>query len=231
MPKPAPENVSAPELPFVGARAALASTAALDRAHLRHTRFVGLMKLLLPALAIAIIALIVAWPEGDGGRKRFRVDYATGPSQDAETLRMIRPRFTGVDGEGRPFTVTAEVATRVAPQSNLVDLDKPEADITLANGAWVALKASEGTYNQATHELELRRQVDLFHDAGYEFHTTEAFLGLKDGTARGDKPIEGQGPFGRLTAQGFRILDRGGIVIFTGRSKLLLASRAAKAGP
>jgi lipopolysaccharide export system protein LptC len=223
MPKPAPDgNVSAP---------ALASAAALDRVHLRHTRFVGLMKLLLPALAIAIIGLIVAWPEGDGGRKRFRVDYATGPSEDAETLRMIRPRFTGVDGEGRPFTVTAEVATRIAPQSDLVDLDKPEADITLANGTWVALKASEGTYNQATHELELRRQVDLFHDAGYEFHTSEALLGLKDGTARGDEPVEGQGPFGHLTAQGFRILDRGGIVIFTGRSKLVLASRAGKAGP
>jgi lipopolysaccharide export system protein LptC len=233
MPKPAPDGtVSAPELPFAGARAAtLAQAAALDRAHLRHSRFVGLMKLLLPALAIAIVALILAWPEGKGARKRFRVDFAAGPSQEAESLRMVRPRFTGVDGEGRPFTVTAEVATRIAPQSDLVGLERPEADITLTRGAWVALKASEGTYNQATQELELRRQVDLFHDAGYEFHTTKALLGLKDGTARGDEPVEGQGPFGRLTAQGFRILDRGDIVIFTGRSTLVLQKGAGRAGP
>ncbi|MGB8274788.1 MAG: LPS export ABC transporter periplasmic protein LptC [Alphaproteobacteria bacterium] len=205
-----------------------ASVAANDLASLRHRRFVGLMKLLLPALALAIVALVVAWPKLVGTSKRFRIEFASTLTGDAQSLRMVRPRFTGVDGSDRPFTVTADAATRVAPQSELIDLERPQADITLAGGAWVTLSATEGTYDQVKHGLDLRREVNLFHDAGYEFHTSQAHLDLAAGTAQGDEPVEGQGPFGHLKAQGFHILDRGAVVTFKGPSTLVLYPGAGK---
>ena len=48
---------------------------------------------------------------------------------------------------------------------------------------------------------------------------------MQQGTAEGDDPITGQGPFGTVAAQGFRILDRGDTIIFTGHTRMLIRPR------
>ena len=40
--------------------------------------------------------------------------------------------------------------------------------------------------------------------------------------------MEGQGPFGYLKAEGFRITDKGGRILFTGKARLELRPEAAK---
>ena len=50
------------------------------------------------------------------------------------------------------------------------------------------------------------------------------------GTAEGDDPVTGQGPFGNVTAEGFRILDRGDTIVFKGRTKLEIRPRGTS-GP
>jgi lipopolysaccharide export system protein LptC len=47
---------------------------------------------------------------------------------------------------------------------------------------------------------------------------------MSAGTAYGQEPIEGQGPFGNIKAQGFRVIDRGERVIFTGKAKMVIYS-------
>jgi hypothetical protein len=43
--------------------------------------------------------------------------------------------------------------------------------------------------------------------------------------------VEGHGPTGDIKAQGFRIIDKGAIVIFTGQSDLILKGAKAGAAP
>ncbi len=40
---------------------------------------------------------------------------------------------------------------------------------------------------------------------------------LQEGSASGDKPVAAQGPFGTLVSEGFRLTERGQVVVFTGR--------------
>ena len=54
-------------------------------------------------------------------------------------------------------------------------------------------------------------------------------LNVAAGTARGDKAVEGQGPFGHISAQGFEILDKGGRIVFSGKARLELRPQAMKA--
>lgn len=193
------------------------------RASTRYSLFVNLMRFVLPAVALALIAAVVVWPQlHDDGKMRFHLDFAKIAPQAAKSLTMVKPRFTGLDSGKRPYTVTAESASQQSGGSPLVDLEKPVADVTLKDGTWVALRSAEGTYNQSSHDLELRGEVSLFQDKGYEFRTARAHLNLRDGVAHGDAPVEGQGPFGHLTSAGFRISQHGKYVVFTGPAHLTI---------
>lgn len=193
-----------------------------------YGRFVGIAKILLPTIATALIAVIVVWPELSEQESRFRLGPARIDRSEAENLRMVNARFTGVDASKRPFTVTADTAGQSNSKSADITLTAPKADILLSNGAWVALTANGGNFNREKQILELTGNVNLFHDSGYEFRTKSAVFDLTAGDATGVDPVEGQGPFGHLQAEGFRIYNRGERVEFTGKAKLTITPRSKK---
>ena len=104
----------------------------------------------------------------------------------------------------------------------LYRLDRPKADITLGDGSWVALTAKDGLYRREDRVLRLRGGVSLFHDSGTEFITETALVDLAGHAAEGDERVRGHGPFGLLESEGFRILERGDRIVFTGKSTLTL---------
>jgi lipopolysaccharide export system protein LptC len=189
-----------------------------------YGRFVSVTKVLLPVIATALIALIVAWPELSEQNNRFSLGPARIDPAEAENLRMINARFIGVDATKRPYAVTADSADQVTAKSDEVTLVAPKADILLGNGAWVALTAQTGIFNREKQILELTGGVNLFHDSGYEFQTESIVVDLAAGDAIGTEPVRGQGPFGQLRAEGFRIYNRGERVEFLGKSKLVIRS-------
>ncbi len=76
--------------------------------------------------------------------------------------------------------------------------------------------------------LDLKGGVIMFHDMGYEFHTPRASIDMANRSARGDSPVQGQGPFGQISAAGFRLLENGERIIFTGKTRLVLFPDAPK---
>ena len=193
-----------------------------------YGRFVGIAKILLPTIATALIAIVIVWPELSGGNSVFTLVPAKIDRSEAENLRMLNARFTGVDASRRPYTLTADSADQTDAKSADIALVAPKADILLGNGAWVALTATSGNFNRDRQLLELTGNVNLFHDSGYEFRTESAVFDLTAGDATGTEPVEGQGPFGHLKAEGFRIYNRGERVEFTGKSKLTINPEAGK---
>jgi lipopolysaccharide export system protein LptC len=197
----------------------------------RYSMFVGTMKMLLPALAAALILLIVAWPQFTGEEKKFRLGVAKLGTDQLENLSMLNARFDGVDKKNQPFTLTADVATQSRESENLIELELPKADMTMADGTWLALTARAGEFDREARLLRLSGAVSLFHDEGFEMQTSEARIDLANSIAEGDQPIEGQGATGTIQAEGFRILDRGQRIIFTGRSYLTLLPEGREALP
>jgi lipopolysaccharide export system protein LptC len=195
-----------------------------------YSRFVALMKVALPAIAVALIGTVALWPQlrnfGEGG---FTLSFADMGRQATGSQRLVNARYYGTDDDDQPFTITADLAEETAPGSARLRLDNPKADITLEDGSWVMLGADEGVYGEDTDVLRLSGAVNLFHDAGYELHTTAATINIVAGTASGDRPVRGQGPFGELTAEGFRLADTGRRIEFTGRARLVLRPNAGAA--
>ena len=180
------------------------------------------MRITLPVIAGLITLMVIAWPQLGEKPKQFSVGINRVTTNDSGGQQIINARFTGTDRAQRPYTVTADTAAQVQSSPNLVDLSFPKADITLRNGAWMALSAETGLYDRDEQMLSLKGAVNLFHDTGYELHTSAARIDLAQGIASGEEPVSGHGPLGTLTSGGFRVLDRGKRLIFTGKSRLVL---------
>lgn len=202
-----------------------------QRASRLYGHFVGLMKVLLPTVATALLLIVVIWPQLEEQDDRFKIGLAKIDKSAAENLRMVKARYTGVDRAKRPFAITAESAEQTDPDSPMIELLQPKADILMQDGSWIAVTAELGNYNRATQFLELAGTVNLFHDKGYEFRTTSAVLDLRAGDAIGTEPVHGQGPFGHLQAEGFIIRNRGERVEFHGKSRMILLNEFSDLRP
>jgi lipopolysaccharide export system protein LptC len=191
-----------------------------------YSRFVAAMKLLLPATALGLVLLIAAWPRLQLGLDRLRL--AVLPKLDlseARDLRMVNAHYSGIDKNHRPFVLTAEIARQLPQKEDLVSLEGPKADLTLTNGTWLALSGDTGTYMSQGQILDLFGNVKLFHDRGYELTTDATHIDLAAGTADGHDPVQGQGVFGEIQSEGFRLLDHGQVIIFTGKATMRLMRR------
>lgn len=187
-----------------------------------YSRFVQMMKVLLPTMAALLIVLILVWPYLRSEDLRFRLSFAALTAGDTEDPAMVNPRYLGIDGENQAFSITADLARRLAEGSSVVELEMPKADITLSDGTWLVVTANNGIYKQIKKTLELTGAVNMFHDSGYEFKTTKVKIDLETGLAEGDAAVSGQGPFGDLSGEGFRLIDKGKTIVFTGKSKLVI---------
>ena len=187
-----------------------------------YSGFVQLMKFLLPAVAVLLIALILVWPHLKTEDVRFRISFAALTADQTEDPSIVNPRYIGIDKNNQSYSITADLARRLAKGSMSVELEMPKADITLEDGSWLVVTAENGVFKRTKKTLNLIGAVNLYHDSGYEFRTTKVRIDLEKGNADGDTPIRGQGQFGDMQAEGFRLIDKGKTIIFTGKSKLVL---------
>ncbi|MFC0409432.1 LPS export ABC transporter periplasmic protein LptC [Roseomonas elaeocarpi] len=190
-------------------------------AMLRRRWTVRLAKFLLPLGALALLAAIAFWPELQRNEDQARVAFRRMSQNVADAVRVVAPRYQGVDDENRPYNVTADSATQ-AGQDAPIALEKPKADLMLSGNEWVYLESDSGLYDKTRDMLDLRGNVTIFHDNGMTFRTEVAHVQMKEGRAEGDRPVAAQGSFGTITGDGFRIEDRGQDVFFTGNTHAML---------
>lgn len=197
----------------------------------RHSRVVALLKVLMPASALTLLLLVAAWPRIQGAIEHLHFKLPRLDVSQARDLRMVNARYSGLDRHERPFTLTAESARQRPGTDDLVELETPKGDMTTLSGTWIALSAFTGVYQPQSQLLDLFGEVNLYQDKGNEFRTDTAHVDMGRGTAEGHDAVEGHGPFGTVTATGFRIEQHGDVIVFTGKSRLVLEPRASKDKP
>jgi lipopolysaccharide export system protein LptC len=101
----------------------------------RYSRFVMSMKLVLPVSAGILVMLVILWPEINDQPSKFQLGVARIDVDGADGQKLINARYTGIDGENNPFSVTADMLTQNPKDEDLVDLKNPKADITVSGGS------------------------------------------------------------------------------------------------
>ena len=181
--------------------AARTRNTALDA--LRYTRFVYVMKGALPAAAAILVLAIVYYliPRHNNG---VALTYERLGSIRND-LAMTKPRLTGTDDGGNPFTVTAAAAIQDPKHPRRAELKDVQADMQFNGGNWMNASAGNGFFDMDRGTLKLGGGLSLFTDSGYELHTDSANVDLKKNIFSGNQAVTGQGPLGSLSADRFRI--------------------------
>lgn len=187
-----------------------------------YTRLVSAAKVGFTLAALVLIGVLVALPLMSPVHSDFKLTFtALETTADAqEKPVMVNPRFQGTDSNKQPFNITAKTATKQSEQQLILKF--PSGDITLADGGWITLTASEGALMLEEKTLDLIDAVSLYSSDGYEFHTESAHVSFDDNSAFGSEPVQVTGPAGTLEANGFVVEQRGERILFTGGVKMVL---------
>ena len=186
----------------------------------QYSRFVGMMKLLLPLLAFGLVVAVVIWPNEFREATGFHLSYVSSEDGSATELTMLRPRYLGTDARNRPFVVTADQATQDLKDQRQISLTRLQADISTVDGRRFTVMAATGVYHQQRQHLHLQGAINLFTDQGYEFNAEIVEIDLNIGQATSDQPVHGQGPFGTLRADRMEVEDFGQRLFFKGNVKM-----------
>ena len=184
-------------------------------ASLGYSRFVRIMKVMLPLIALSLIVLVIVYStmRRDSGNVAITATILDDLSNDRQ---VVNPKLSGTDGRGQPFTVTSKSATPAPGKSRSMMFDSVVADVTMQDKSWIQIDARKGLLDGEAKTLDLSGTINIFTDKGYECHTDSARYDFGLGLLKGTKPINCQGPLGLITGQRFEGLRDPGILRFTG---------------
>ena len=170
----------------------------------RYTRFVVVMRRALLGAAIVLVGIVVAYSLLPRQQQRMAMTFEK-MGNVAGDLAMIKPKLTGTDNKGNPFTVTADSAVQNPRNLRQATLRNVEADLTADDGQWLNLTSTRGFLDSDARTLQLVGVISAFSDQGYEVHTDLANVDLNRGIVVGPHHVRGQGPSGTFEADRFRI--------------------------
>lgn len=190
--------------------------------HQGYSLFVWVMKFALPLVALAIVGILIVRLSSNNSQHQSLSALPAAEKTTPGQIELVQAKYEGIDEQGRPYTVTADKATRAVNAPDSVSFINPVADITLADKTWVAVKAKTGTFDHKNETLDLKDDVAVFHDSGYEMHTQSIQINLKQKTASASQAVQAQGPIGTIAAQNMSVQDQGDMIIFGGPATLTL---------
>jgi hypothetical protein len=180
------------------------------------------------AFALAALAVYVAV-----SANRLPVSVLSGKEAESEKPRMAAPSFRGVDGQGRPFGISAQEATW--EDASTVALVLPAAVGAFGENGRATAEAESGEYRILGRVLVLRGGVRLSADDAEkgkarhaEVETESVTVDLPKSFAYGDEGIAVRSDAGTLTAGAFRIYGAEERMLFDGGVTVTL--RPEKAG-
>ncbi len=196
-----------------------------------YTKFVKILRVLLPVLALLSIAVLFIWPivsqEEVPQEVGMTIDIDKPANVSDDALQMIKPEFTGLDNKNRPYVITADTVYQGSDKQAEMTLIKPVADLELSATQWVSLRADNGLYSPENETLILSGAVTLSDNTGYQLETEQIDIDLDQGQAVSKTQVTGNGPIGTINAKGMIIaVDQSPFVTFTGPGKFVIYPKA-----
>ncbi len=195
----------------------------------RHDAVMALLKWLLPALALAVLATIVIWPLTKVNEFSFLL-AKDNVGMAAERLRIDRAVYRGETNKGEAFVISAQGAVQRSSAVAIVELMGLKATLAMVDGP-AKVTAPSGRYFIETDRLQVAGPVRLDSAAGYTLDSATIDIDLNTRAVTSNKPVSGTLPIGSFRAGSFAGDIQGRKLVLDGGTHLRIRARAGRAAP
>lgn len=162
-----------------------------------HTRVVFWLKILLPLLALAILATLFLFARQtptDGSLPFSDVDVA----ELAREQRLTGAEYSGVTADGARIVVTAATARPIDGGSAVAEY--LGAHLDLPSGVTVDISAQNGQLSPNDDALIMKGDVVVTTSTGYRVTSQEMRTALRRTEVLSEEPVTVDAPYGRIDA-------------------------------
>jgi len=188
-----------------------------------YTNFIKSLRFILPLFALVLTVIVLTWEEGGRSVEPLQKAEVIPESENIQN-ELLKPVFNSVDDKNQPYTVTADRAVQSRGNPDIVELEKPVADLKMNDGTVISGDADAGLYEQKNQKLNLEGNVHIKNSDGYTLTTEELRIDIVTQKTYSGRDVLVEGPEGTINATGLEGDVSGGSIIFTGPAKVILNS-------
>jgi lipopolysaccharide export system protein LptC len=181
----------------------------------RYSRFVEIVKLVLPITAVALVLLVLGYSVFTHSPEKHALSFSDLAALGGDRI-VTNPTLTYTDKDNRAFIVKASRAKQLEGQADLWRLENIRGRMNRPIGPGYDLTSSHGVLNTKSEKIDLAGEIAVKSDDGYEFHATEAQIDMQAGEVRSESAVRGTSPTGSIEAESFVLRERGQQMSFVG---------------
>ncbi|MEM7440169.1 MAG: LPS export ABC transporter periplasmic protein LptC [Pseudomonadota bacterium] len=200
------------------------------RASDRHSTVVKMLRWILPALAVLLLASIFFLSTSN--KVRQGIIIADAKLKALASGQIDNPNFSGVTSSGDAFTISALAAVPDGPTPEKIDLEAPRTTIDFENGRRLETVSGSGLLDLNTSEATLSGDVDLQTSNGYTAQSPELLINFETGNVYSIGSVVAEGPIGSIEAGSMSLLQNldenpegNAVLIFTDGVKLIYTAQ------
>ena len=191
-------------------------------------RVFGVLKVALPAAALAVLATIVIWPLAKVQEFSFLL-AKDNVAMATERLRLDRAVYRGETAKGEAFVISAGSAVQRSSAAPVVELKSLTAKLAMADGPATVI-APAGRYFLETDKLQISGPVTLDSAAGYSVDSATVDIDLNSRAVTTEAAVTGKLPIGSFRAGRLSADIQGRKMVLYDGVHLRIYGRAGRAG-
>ena len=207
------------------------SLAAPDKANEldRRSRLIRHIRLLLPSLAAVLLGLLIFIPQIEQAKDTVKIDITLPKKGELEKLHMEKTDFYITDRSNKVNNFTADNIDETEPGSKLIKLTNPKGEMPDTDNQMYHLESPVGYYDQNKNTLRLEQTVKLRHTDGLNATTEALVYDFKKNYGQSDTKTFAESDLGTLNSQGFRFDKNKNLMIFTGKTHIVIKEEQLRA--
>ncbi|MGI9384494.1 MAG: LPS export ABC transporter periplasmic protein LptC [Methyloligellaceae bacterium] len=194
----------------------------------RHSRWVRILKVLLPVCAVGVIGLYFVSSKikvtfGDIEASVGRIEV------NRERLRMVNPKLEGVNKQKGLYVMTADYAEQDVSKPSTIFLHAVKAETTSPKQGWSRMTAPKGTFYTQQEKLDLFGDIKVTSSNGMTARLTSANIELNTNMIRSQEPVRVEFINGWIDAKTLEIDAGERVIFFRGDVRAHVKKRPEKA--
>lgn len=194
-----------------------------------YSQTVFWLKIILPAFAVALVLMIMVWPNFNASDNKFRISgdemAATAPMASV----IVGPRYVGSNDDGLNYSIRADAAAPVADEPNAINLKNLNIDVTFKTGMTAHMTAERATYWRNRNGMVAQGKIRVTTNDDHVIDADIVYADFAKGMIWSDRAVTGRSLTGDFAAEGFETDKTANRIKLSGRVKMHLQPRSQSA--